>query len=237
MNTKGNQIREKLTAFFDQGIIADIFKSDECLGLFQSMGKRSKAINAVNYGPVFSAIQYALFERLVLSLTKIFERDKKSPCRSIPSILDMLEKNAHAFSIEDKAYLEKMLKKYGIEIKAEVWKKDAEVTREWTKLFRPIVPSHEDPTKMGLALKSLRSQRDKRVAHNEHIALSKIPNVYWKDIDQLLDFSKAFAGMVGRVYLRTIYVDDNGRYFMSSDARIASNALRRLFRAANIVEN
>lgn len=90
---------------------------------------------------------------------------------------------------------------------------------------------------MSQALDSVKNIRDKRIAHDENVAVERLPRVTWLELNKLLDYAKSFIGAIGWGYLSTAYVYNDGSYALSCDAQRTSSAMRRLLKRAEIKEN
>ena len=77
------------------------------------------------------------------------------------------------------------------------------------------------------ALNALKALRDKRLAHPEHIEAEAIPKTAWEPAEKLIETAQSMMAVLGCI-TSTIYSDNDGEYFMSTDAQRASMATRRL---------
>jgi hypothetical protein len=66
---------------------------------------------------------------------------------------------------------------------------------------------------------------------------STLPQTSWADIEQLMSYAKEFIDVVGIGYISTAFASDDGHYFMTPDARIASHILNKLLIKAGVLEN
>src|SRR5215212_6995457 len=97
-----------------------------------------------------------------------------------------------------------------------------------TKRLEPGNPSH------GLDAVARLSQQV--IAHNEAIDSASFQSPTWGDATSLLNYAKQFVTTIGLGYLGLHFEDGSDSYSLSHGARRTSNSLRRLLRAADIIE-
>ena len=97
-----------------------------------------------------------------------------------------------------------------------------------TKRLEPGNPSH--------ALDALQQSRDKVIAHTQSIDSASFQSPTWGDATSLLNYAKQFVTTIGLGYLGLHFEDGSDSYSLSHGARRTSNSLRRLLRAADIIE-
>jgi len=230
--------KEGLKSLFNEGLMIDIFQADESISLYKMIGLNAEGINKYNFGELFGALQGVLSDRLVLSLNKLFEVEKKNPSRSIPSVLTYLEKNAFILKINSKSKLISGLNELGGD--GDFSENDPLPDSEFSKILvsrlRQFIPHHKGDTKLSKTLIALRESRDKRIAHNEHIESTRIAGVTWNECIELLDFAKKFTATIGFGYLSLMMQWPSGEYILSDDAERRSVALKRLFKKAGIID-
>jgi hypothetical protein len=95
--------------------------------------------------------------------------------------------------------------------------------------------SYPEGVNNACALSALKTIRDKIVAHPEAIRRDQLPRATLAEIDQLVALAKCFVSAVGLGYLSIASEDNEGHYFMSSDAKRSTVCLRRLLEKASVV--
>jgi hypothetical protein len=101
------------------------------------------------------------------------------------------------------------------------------------KHFRERLPHVRDDLKG--AYEALKTTRDKR-AHNEDADRASWGTSTWSDAQAMVEYAIRFLGAAGMGYLAIAYTDDDGRYTLEFDARRTPAGLRRLLRAAGLIE-
>ncbi|OPF17814.1 hypothetical protein B1L04_18180 [Microcystis aeruginosa KW] len=91
-------------------------------------------------------------------------------------------------------------------------------------LFNYIRANHNNNQKI---ICSLKSWRDKKIAHNDKFIVKEVSSLTLKDCHLLLEFPKKVITIIGWAYLNTGYGVKND-YFLSSDSKRSSIALKRL---------
>lgn len=228
--------KKELQALFYEGLLVDIFQADEGISLYKTIGMNAEGINKFNFGELFGALQGVLSDRLVLSLNKLFEVEKRNPSRSIPAVLSYLEKNSHILKINSRNTVVTGLTRIGSNLENDSNLTDTEFSRKVVEALRPLIPNHKGDSKLSKTLKALRDSRDKRIAHNEHIDSKSIAGVTWNDCIELLEFAKIFTASIGYGYMSLMIEHPEGKYMLSDDAERRSIALTRLFKKAGIIE-
>ncbi|MDE2466035.1 MAG: hypothetical protein KGO02_20310 [Alphaproteobacteria bacterium] len=201
------------------------------------MGRSASQINAATFGQFFGSLQIILGRFLVLQAARIFEQpNPRYPLRSIPSAIALLQRHSDRLVVEQRPGLIRALSRAGALPQELEALSDPELTRFVAEFFdRRMSDSHVEGMHNARALQALKTVRDKTVAHPEGIGLDQLPKSTFADIDRLVALAKAFLGAVGFGYLSTAYEDDNGHYFMSSDAKRSTVCLRRLLQKAGVI--
>jgi hypothetical protein len=220
--------RDRLNDIISDGVVIDIYYAEEALALYELIGRHADRINAESYGAFFGSLQMTLLRQLILAVSRIFECERgRYALRSIPAAIKVLREGADELSIEQPRALRSF---HPIPDIGAAPAPSPEVTRMVATHFDQTVP------KAGLAapqgpsktLDTLKTVRDKLIAHPEAVRIEDLPKATFKEIVQLLEFAKGFVCMVGFAYLSSGYSDDSGEYFLSGDAERASRCLKRL---------
>ena len=223
--------RETLRNYLMEGIVADLFTAEQTCALLKQIGQNAGPINQANFGALFGPLQSVLTHSYFLSVAKLFERpDRKYPNRSIPSVLQLMERSSKDLLVTQRQVMFKRLASVGMNISLLWEKSDSEITLEVVRYFGESLPSAGLATSCGMskALHAVVTRRDKVVAHNEMIDHASLPQTTWLEIEQLILYAKGFIDVVGIGYINTAFACDDGHFFLSQDANMAANALRRL---------
>jgi hypothetical protein len=232
--------KEALKSYFMEGIVADLFAAEQTYALLKQIGQNANATNQANFGALFGPLQSVLSNAFFLSIAKLFEKpSKKYPTRSIPSVLQVLERSSHELLIEQRIVVMRRLAAAGMNIESLAEMPDSGITSMIVQFYTASLPSTELATwcEMSKSLHAVVIRRDKVVAHNEMIDRSTLPQTSWADIEQLMSYAKGFIDVVGIGYISTAFASDDGHYFLTPDARIASHVLSKLLIRAGVLEN
>lgn len=217
--------QEELKDIISQGIKWEIFQAEAANKLYEETGKRKNDLSKNNFESLFGFLQTALLSQIILAITKIYEHERpksKFKLRSIPVALNLLKNHSTTLKIEDREQLEHKLTLWGVEECLKT-KSDQEVTEIVVKQIQERL-SAED---IGGALERLKTFRDKRIAHSESIDETDLKQVFWKEIDLLIELAQKVVGLIGNHYLNVLYEID-GEYELSYEAKQIRSALCRL---------
>ena len=232
--------REIVKSYLMDGIVADLFVAEQTYALLKQIGQNANAINQANFGALFAPLQSVLSNAFFLLIAKLFEKpSKKYPTRSIPSVLQLLERSSHELAIEQRIAVMRRLAAAGMNIESLTEMPDAGITSTIVQFYTASLPSTKLATwcEMSKSLHAVVTRRDKVVAHNEMIDRSTLPQTSWKDIEQLMSYAKGFIDVVGIGYISMCFAADDGHYFLTQDARVASHVLSKLLIKAGVLEN
>ena len=220
-----------------KGVSIDIYNVEEMLFLNEFVGLEADAINSATFGAFFGSFQIMLRRLLVLQTARIFEQpNSRYPIRSIPVAITVLREYSNCLVIEQRPGLIRALSLSGALLQQIEPLSDPELTLFVADFFdRKMSESHPEGIANASALLSLKTVRDKKIAHQEAIRIDELPKATFADIDQLVALAKAFVAAVGFGYYSMAYADDTGHYFMSSDAKRSTVCLRRLLQKAAVV--
>jgi len=216
-------------------LVLNILSADQSYYLLKTSGGFSDGINFANFGNLFVFLQSILSDKFILNVAKIFENSKRYRIHSIPVVIDLLEEHCAVLNIYQKPNFLRVLKESGLRDSTLEELSDKELTRKVVNHFNSTLPDihKKDDCDLSRALDSVKSIRDKRIAHNEKVKATDLPKMTWVELNKLLDYAKSFIGAIGWGYLSTAY-EVNGEYIRSRDAKYISNAMRRLLEEASI---
>jgi hypothetical protein len=232
--------KETLKSYFMEGIVGDLFTAEQTYALLKQIGQNANAINQANFGALFGPLQSILSNTFFLSVAKLFEKpSKKYPTRSIPSVLQLLERSSYELLIEQRIVVMRRLAAAGMSIEALAEMPDSGITLTIVQFYNRSLPSTELATWCGISrsLRAVVTRRDKVVAHNEMIDRSTLPQTSWADIEQLISYTKGFIDVGGIGYISTGFASDDGHYFLTRDAQLAAHVLKKLLTKAGVLES
>jgi hypothetical protein len=225
---KVEEAEKHLKDYLLNGIAAEIFWADEAYALAEEISKHAQSSNATRFRSLFGSLQVIFSDRQTLSVTKLFDKPKNYPTRSIPATLDYLKAHAELWRVPQQHVLHQILIDAGAESASVERLSNAELTYE-------IVKHYEyERSRFEPALNRLRQSRDKIISHNEAIERSALQSPTWGDAISLVKYAKNFVSTIGSSYLSIIFGSGRGDYHLSYDARRTSMQLRRLLEAVNI---
>jgi len=234
------QAEERLRDYLVGGVAAELFWADEAYALAEEIGRHVEQIRAADFDRLFGSLQVILSDRQTLSITKIFEpNNPRFPTRSIPSILRYLETNAKLWTIPQRLQLHKTLAEAGEDTARVKQFSASELTHAIVAHYRSTLPARDRVAScsLSLSLDVLQQSRDKVIAHNESIERSALRTPTWGDATSLVDYAKHFVITIGFGYLGIDFGLGSYGYQPTYDARRTSIGLRRLLKAADLVED
>ncbi len=225
--------RDKLEDIIKKGLVNDIFKMEQSYELMKTIGDNSKQFNGgalSELKTLFVTIQNSLQTEVILAAAKIYDKpSRKYQTRCLRGALQYLSDNALELpSIKESIQLAKYLRF----MKApEYLIKDAlnQSTNFAQNFSNYIVNNLLKEPKRKVALKKLKTFRNKVIAHNEKVNTKiEIGGPTWRELKDLINISKNVVGVLGWSYFSTAYVID-GRYILSDDTLRPISALKRVF--------
>jgi hypothetical protein len=214
-----------------------IFIADRAVSIHQATGEGADLINSRGFGDLFSALQGALIDNAILAVAKLFEwPTKKYPRWNLPALLFEIRDNAERLPIADRPHALAFLRDIGPAASVPEGATDREVTSVLVEAMLAQLPNPlaVDLRPHDLALKALREQRNKVIAHNQAIESGALLSTNWNDLNGLLHIAKHQLGTIGWTYLRIAYMLDNNDYLLTGDAARAGMAMRRLLTKAEL---
>ncbi|GJL78311.1 MAG: hypothetical protein NPINA01_13000 [Nitrospinaceae bacterium] len=215
--------KDKLMDLVKEGPVSDIFRAEQALSLFNTIGDVSKEVNDSTYGEVFATFQSLCIDRFVLSISKLYEKPKDFPLRSVPGVLNFLKENAEQLEIIDSYRLDNQMTRLGTDI-SKLIKLDA---KEKTIYVADRLLSKK-PKGMKKTLDPLVKLRNKHIAHPEVIDVESLLRTTWDAAETLLQYPKDVVGAISDGYLNISYVVDSGEYVLSSDASRVGRGVKRM---------
>ena len=195
--------------------------------LFRAIGERAAIFNSQstgNFGDLFGALQTALLTECIMAAARIFDPpNKRYPTRSMRYVLELIKEQKEQLPVVQEPHqLGLTLEAGGMaDLKPLIEKGGAAFAEGLADYFLAII---SEPNNVA-ALESLKTLRDKSLAHNEHVETVEGPT--WRALTELIDIAKKLVGILGWAYLGTAYEID-GDFILSGDALRSSYALERL---------
>lgn len=224
-------------ALHTERVASLVFVADRAISIVRAAGEGIDGINAANLGELFSSLHDALIDTVILAVAKIFERPtRRYPLWSLPSLLAEIETGAERLAIMDKPRAVSFLRELDPKCILDISAPDRDLTRALVAAMRGQLPDPESTEirPQDLALDGLRQQRDKVIAHNEALDRGTLLSSSWQDVNGLLDLAKVHIGIVGWVFLNTVYMTDDRAYPLADDAARSGMAMRRLLTKAGL---
>jgi hypothetical protein len=230
--------RTRLAAYLNQGLLPDLVRAYEALGLLRAFGEYSEVLREGSRVLLFESLQRALYEQYVLAVAKMFDRPRGYELRSIPQALDLIRSNATVLRIEQRPNLLLRLERAGMDISAIGGLSDPQITEALVAFFDARLPTPDSHAADPLCryLDAVKVRRDKMVAHNEHVSSDVAPNLRWSEAEELVRFAEQFLSAVSFGY--TSLVIDSGsdqQTFLRTDAERAAHQLRILLWKAGLI--
>ena len=220
-------LRADLENMVKEGVVSDIFRAERAISLVKVPGLRAAQINSGSggFGLLFGTIQVSLNTEALLALARIFDKpSKRNPTRCLRGVLSFLAtRGSELPSIKEPHQLEISLRAMNAppEIVLTVRQQPADFAPKFAAFVEEILGR----SKMDEALQKLRTLRDKRLAHNEQVAVVEGP--IWAALSELLELAKHAVGVLGWAYFSTAYTV-NGEYILTEDVLRPAIALNRL---------
>jgi len=205
------------------GVQTDLYLAHESHGIIKTIGERVPAANASTYQPALLALQAYASAIFVLSVTALLEREGQTyKLHSVHGVLKQLRDNAANIPLREPVFLEQPMRRLG------AWdsvphEPGLEQTQAVVDALIARLPHHTN----SAALKALKDQRDKRIAHPERVNANALTATTWDEALKLLDIPREALAVCG-AYTSTAYVDDKGKLFAETDAAFAAAATRRI---------
>lgn len=235
MDTK--QAEEILNDYLMNGLVTEIFWADEARAAAVSIGERSPDINAAGFGDVLGHLQTIFSERETMAVAKLYDPpDKRYPTRSIPAMLDLIERHADLWNLPQRHALEKCLASGGQAPAVIQGMSNEALARAVVSHYRLTLPEKGKAStdKLSAGLEAVREARNKVHAHNEAIDKAARTRATWGDTRALLDYAKEFACVIGYGFLGIYSGHSAGDYRLSNNARRFSWKLNKLLDKAGI---
>jgi hypothetical protein len=218
---------EELKDVVGEGLVSDILKMERAYHILFFIGNNADKFNdrtLGNFGELFGAFQGSLEVDAVLAAARIYDApSNRYPTRCLRRALSLMEERVEELPEIAEPYNTKLSLAFLGETSDALDSVDSgrdKFVAKFVPAFRQILDSDD----VLQAVDSLKYVRDKRIAHNE---AAEPHGPTWEALNSLVKHAQNFVGVVGWAFLSTAYVND-GTYFLTSDARRPSNALRRL---------
>jgi len=220
----------ELKRFAHDGPFADIFTALQAHYLFQVIGEHAELIESSTYQPVFATFQTYASDSFVLAVTRLLEpQGPRFPLQSMPGVLAFLRQHADQIPLREPVFLQQAMERL------REWPRLAslggsDLTRAAVDVLLDRAPRHQE----NHALNTLRTLRDKRIAHPERVSIESLPSTTWESALSLLKVPTEALAVVG-AYTSEAYVDADGALLILNDPKRAGFAALRVLRALGVV--
>jgi hypothetical protein len=211
------------------GIVHDIFEAEEASAILSLVGQYAIAINKATFGAYFGSLQRTLGRSLILAVARMYETEKGYALRSIPAALKHLRRHCKDLKINDRSAIFLAVRNLGYDDSSLYDAPDPTLTLTAADTFSTRFLGLQ-----AVAGTTVKTIRDKTIAHHEFVDAGALPKTTYAEIDELVQFAKDFVAMVGHAYTSVVYSGDDGQYFLTSDAERSTLCLKRLLRAAGV---
>jgi len=143
---------------------------------------------------------------------------------SIPAILEYFQNNTRNLQITQFYQLKLQLVRLGLYI--EEFEKLSPI--EKNSFIHERLSALSPRTKNSKIFAAIKSLRDKKIAHSEHIDFEALPKTQRSSAEELLQYPKDVLSIIGNGYLNKMYMYENGEYVLSSDAQRIGRGTKRL---------
>lgn len=239
MSMSTQTVESTLKDYLLDGIAKEIFFADEAKLLVVEIGKYAESLNTQGFGKLFGSLQVAYSDRQTLCVTKMFDPESsRYPTRSIPAILNLIEKNSSIWTLPQTHKLHKTLTDAGQDGHYVEALDNTHLSLAIASHFRSTLPQVQRASICSLSksLTTLVEARNKVIAHNEAVAQSARTYPTWGDAEALVTYAKNFLVTISFGFLSLYLGQDNNSYYPESDAHGTSVALSRLLRMAKLAQ-
>lgn len=232
------QAEAMLDEYLVHGIAKEILFADEAKALCVEIGDHAQEVNAQGFGQLFGSLQLAYSDRQTLCVTKMFDPEgRQYPTRSIPAILNLIERHAVLWTLPQKHKLQEMLVLAGHDRQTVLNLDNTQLSLCIVSHFRSRLPMSESTAtdQLSIALRNLRETRDKVIAHNESISQAARTLPTWGEPELLVAYAKDFVTTIGFGFLSLYLGNDSRNYRGAANPRRTSAELNRLLKAAQLI--
>lgn len=209
----------------ENGIINDLIAVEEAIFLLNALDPHCDSINEAGFGHLVSVFQRLLSDQIFVVLPRVFEPEKAFDLRSLPAVIKLLHAAGEQIPIRDRDGLRGRLLMAGLHVPA-MDDCDASITRSWTAQCRKTIKT------MSRQLAALKTIRDKRIAHHEQVGL--IEGQEWAPLLRAVEYAKQVMAIVDHGYLSGSYIEADGSYPLTEDARRTGRSMIRLLQRAGL---
>jgi hypothetical protein len=203
----------------------DLLIADEARAIVKAIDNGKPDIARTTYIPVFRSLQAYAIEQVILAVTRLYERQgRQYPLRSLPAVVDIFESHAATLTLAEPSMLRTPLQMLRLWTPGLDHMTEPERVKTLAAMLRTCMPTPAtDP-----ALDSLKTIRDKALAHRENVPAASIPRTTWEPIDEMIRHAKCTVAVIAGGYLSIGYMMDDGRVGLSDDAGMAGYSVERL---------
>lgn len=228
--------KEKLKSIIEDGIIIDIFRVEEAFYLMKEIERNAIKINDNVYGKLFISIQESLKLQIITRTSRIFEKSKNFRIKSIPFVINFINKHKNDLDIYNRSEYIKALKRLNMNVTGLIDLHYTEFNNKCIEHFLEIVPKPNSSNLNELwdSLYKTKWQRDKVFIHNEILDVKNNIAPSYKEILNLIDFAKYFVIAIGWGYTGTPY-GTGENWYLDFESKIAERQMNKLLKVAKII--
>lgn len=221
--------QDQLRLMVIQGLVSDILLALESRHVFEAIGEHAALVDASTYKPTFATFQYYAMHQFVLAISRLYDQPRGYPLQSAHGVLKFLREQADQLQIQQPIFLEQSMQRLRSWFDPVRSARGPAQTIAAVDVLAGRLPREAENAALG----AVRTLRDKRIAHPEHIAVELLPSVTFQDAETLLKIPLEILAVCG-AYLNTAFVDNEGAFIMETDAQRPAHSTRRVLRALGI---
>lgn len=206
------------------GVAHDLYRALRAWNFYSTIADNAREIEERHVGQsFFGAAQQMAIDELYLMLARIFEKPGFHEIRSVPFAIQFAEKHAELLKVQNRESASRVLRRLRVS-----WPDQADLSdKDFTcALFEIMSRSVANLP----ATQTLKSLRDKRLAHHDLSALPKNLGISPNNIEILLAFGFDFLELIGETYLSGAVSSDSGPNFVVAAAARDAFSLFRLLK-------
>ncbi|PHQ91131.1 MAG: hypothetical protein COB42_04060 [Sulfurimonas sp.] len=234
---------EKVEEYINK-ISLNLFSSISSLALYNALGISIQELNDKSFGRFAFAIQKAMVNEVILSLTKIFEDRSGINISKLFRCINSNQRNINMCNPGIKA-LEKYklfdfkdIEVYSKEVEDDSLGKYTYKAFTLSSFLKCIEKSYEVMLKeYNEDIRALKESRDKSIAHTDRQEIMN--RTTWGKVEELIAWLEEYIDMMATVFTCSSHSSDGKQAYDSSrkDAQRASYSLLRLLEKANIIDD
>ena len=218
----------------EEGIIVDLLLLAEARGFLECLQQNHTAIGRSSFSEVLASLADMANRQYVLVLCRLYEQPRARKGVSVHGLLDLLSRKATTMPLADPAKIRRLIFISEGKIDRTVFALQA--PQLLSRLVRTCgtrlpTPQRAKTDRLSAALASLRTLRNKALAHGDLYPLEKIGTVTWRECDKLVSLVTDLVDSVQQAYFGT-----STKPKLHAARESAETELMRLLRAAGVLD-